>query len=166
MTDYLGSRHLSSEVVGELQRKANFSVDISGLPSTVTFLVKTFPLPSSANEVITVVHGNSEVKFAGKATFEGGDMTLHDSISLDTEKQLQSWRDSVYAPTTEAIGKASAYKKDAVVSEYAPDGTMTRQWKLEGVWPSSYKPGDLDSTSTDLKEISLTLTWDRGYRIV
>lgn len=165
MTDYLGARHISSEVVGELQRKANFSVDIAGLPTTVTFLTKTFPLPAEASEVITVPHGNSEVKFAGKTTFEGGDMVLHDSITLDTEKTVANWRESVYKHDTEAIGLVKNYKKDATVTEYAPDGTLTRQWRLEGVWPSKYTPGDLDSSSTDIKDITITLVWDRGYRI-
>lgn len=161
----LGAKLLSTEIVGELQRKCNFAVEISGLDTNVTILTKSFPLPKSANEVIVVKMGNSETKYAGHATFEAGDMTLYDSVSLDTEKALQDWRDSVYDSRTEAIGLASSYKRDAVVTEFTPDGSISRQWKLEGVWPNAFTPGELSNDDSGVKEIQISLTWDRGYRI-
>lgn len=163
--EFLGAKHLSNQSVGELQRVNNFFVEISGLPKNVCFLIKGFPLPASSNEVLTIKYGNSVIKLPGAVSFEGGDMTIYDSIDLDTEKALADWRASVYNPQSEALGQAVNFKKDATVTQYTPDGTVGRQWKLEGVWPSDFKPGEMNNDSSDVKSMSIHLEWDRAYRL-
>ncbi len=162
---YLGARHLANTTVGELQRVNNFLVEIAGLPTTVSFLIKGFPLPSSENEVLEVKYGNSKIKLPGPISFSEGELTILDSIDLDTEKTISDWRAQVHNPQTDAIGLQINFKKDAVVTQFTPDGSIARQWKLEGVWPSAFKPGDLSNDSSDIKSMSVTLQWDRAYRL-
>lgn len=162
---YLGAKHLANTTVGELQRVNNFLIEISGLPVTVSFLVQGFPLPSSENEVLEVKYGNTKIKLPGPLSFSEGEMTILDSIDLDTEKVISDWRAEVTDPRTEAMGLAVNYKKDAVVTQFTPDGAIARQWKLEGVWPNAFKPGDLANDSSDIKKMSVTLQWDRAYRL-
>lgn len=162
---YTGAKHLSNTAVGELQRVNNFYISISGLPEEVSFLIKSFPLPSSENEVLTLKYGNSFIKLPGSASFSEGELTIYDSISLDTEKQVSDWRKTVYDPQTETIGNAANYKKNATITQYTPDGNIQRQWQLIGVWPSAFKPGDLASDGSDLKTMAITLQYDRAYRV-
>ncbi len=162
---YLGAKHLSNKTVGDLQRVNNFLVVIDGLPTNVSFLIKGFPLPSSENEVLQVKYGNSQIKLPGAASFSEGELTVYDSIDLDTEKTLADWREKVYNPKTEAIGRAGSYKVDGTITQFTPDGTVGRQWKLEGIWPSSFKPGEMSNDSSEVKSMSLTLQYDRAYRI-
>jgi len=162
---FLGAKHLSNTSVGELQRVNNFLVEINGLSESVSFLVKGIPLPSSENEVIEVKYGNSKIKLPGPASYSEGELTIHDSISLDTEKELSDWRAQVFDSQTEAIGLTENFKKDGLITEFTPDGSIGRQWKIEGVWPSKFNPGELSNDSSDVKSMSLTLQWDRGYRL-
>lgn len=162
---YLGAKHLSNQTVGELQRTNNYLVEIAGLPEEVSFLVTGIPLPQSENEVITIKMGNSQIKLPGAGSFSNSEMTLLDSVSLDTEKTISDWRDQVWDSKTARIGKSIDYKKDATITEFTPDGEVGRIWKLEGVWPSAFKPGDLAADSSDVKKISVTLEYDRAYRL-
>lgn len=160
----LGARHLTGRI-GEVQRVNNFIIEIQGLPAEVSLLIQAGFTPNSSNEIIEIQHGNSKIKLPGTASFENGEITILDSVTFDTEKVLSDWREKVYNPKTDAIGLAEDFKRDALVTMYAPNGTLERSWKLEGVWPSSYNPGSLDNESSDKKLITVTLTYDYAYRI-
>jgi len=162
---YLGARHLSNQAVGELQRTNNYLVEIAGLPEEVSFLVTGIPLPQSENEVIVIRMGNSQIKLPGAGSFSNSEMTLLDSVSLDTEKTIADWRNEVWHSKTHKIGQAINFKKDATITEFTPDGEVGRIWKLEGVWPSAFRPGELSAENSDVKKISVTLEYDCAYRL-
>ena len=149
----------------EPQRTNHFEVLIDGLDG-LTLAVNTFSLPNITNDPIEIAHGNSRRKYAGQAAF-GGSETLEvtDYIGLDIEGQVNSWRLQVYDPMTDLMGLAATYKKNAWVTEYAPDGSALRVWALQGVWPSGVAYGDtLSMDGSEVKKITLTLAYDRGYR--
>lgn len=156
----LNAKHLANRV---LQRVDNFRVVISGVADNVMLLLKNFPLPSSSNEVIGVKHGNSTIKVPGAVTYDSGDMEVYDSVDQDTELELYNWRQQVYNDQTGAMDPNC--KKTATVTEYTADGSVGRQWKMFGVWPSSYKPGAMQADGNDLKTISMTLEYDWAYRV-
>ena len=163
--EYLGAKHLAGKTIGDLQRVNNFMVQIDGLPTNLMFMVQGMPLPSSENEVLSVKFGNSVIKLPGPASFSEGEITFRDSIDLDTEQSLYDWRLMVYDPVTERIGKSTNFKKNAMITEYSPDGSVGRQWKMEGVWPSAFKPGEMNNDGSEIKTMSLTLQYDRAYRV-
>ena len=51
----------------------------------LTLLVKSFPLPKESTDVVTIDHFNQQIKLAGKTTFSGGELTIHDAIEKDVE---------------------------------------------------------------------------------
>jgi hypothetical protein len=149
----------------EPQRTNHFEILIDGLEG-LTLAVNTFSLPNITNDPIEIAHGNSRRKYAGQTAF-GGSETLEvtDYIGLDVEGMVNTWRLQVYDPKTDLMGCAVDYKKNAWVTEYAPDGLALRVWNLEGVWPSGVAYGDtLSMDGSEVKKITLTLAYDRGYR--
>lgn len=161
----MGADHLSKSRNYEVQRTNNFQVqfDIDN-SETLTFAVSSFPLPTIANEPIEISYGNSKVKVAGQASFEGGDLVVHDFIVADTEKVVESWRKKVYDQEADKVGWAADYKKTGIVYEFSPDGSVSRSWKLTGCWPSSVSYGELSNDGSDKKTITITISFDKAFR--
>jgi hypothetical protein len=158
----------------EPQRTNHFEVTINGLlddegDATHKFAlaVSTFSLPNITTDPIEIAHGNSRQKYAGQAVFGGAEsLEVIDYIYPDMEMIVRNWQVKVYNPQTDMMGLAADYKKDAIVTEYSPDGIKLRQWKLEGVWPSGVAYGDtLTQDGSEVKKVTLTLAYDRGWRV-
>lgn len=167
MAETLGASHLAG-AGWELQRTNNFEISIEGIGETerlLTLSVVSGALPSESNEVMEVQYGNSRIKVAGNYSIDSGSLTIRDFIQKDVEKLIEDWRATVYNKDTDGVGFAADYKKQARIIQFAPDGTHERTWKIEGVWPSAVRYGNLDNTSSGLKQIEITLEYDKA-RIV
>lgn len=161
----LGAMHLANTATYEVQRTNNFELVISGLSDEVTLSVSSTNLPTTGNEPIELSYGNSKVKVAGQATVDDVTVVVKDVIGADIDQLLLDWRYSVYDPKTDKIGWAKNYKRQAYLYQYAPDGTHMRPWKLIGCWPSSYESSEFNYEGADKKEITLTLSVDKAYRV-
>lgn len=160
----LGANHLASQG-WELQRKNTFEIIISGIDNTerlLTMSVVSGDLPSESNQVIEVKYGNSSVKIAGAYAISNGTLVLRDFLEKDTEAMVERWRSSVYNKTTQGINFAFSYWKTARIVQAAPDGTHIREWKLFGVWPSAVAYGSLSQNDGEIKEIQITLEYNRA----
>lgn len=178
MPTTLGASHLATEN-WEIQRTNNFEIAISeldtmigaGTSRIITLAIESGFLPSETSNVEVLNYGNSQVKVAGTTTYSNGQIVVKDAIQKDVEKIITEWRKRVYDPkgdvlgTKDAVGLAQDYKVDARVVQWAPDGSMLRTWRLEGVWPSGVEYGALDYTSQGAKKtVSITLEYDRAIR--
>lgn len=172
----LGASHLASDGY-EVQRTNNFEIVISGIGEltgnvndtrTITLAIESGFLPSEESSSQELNYSNTLVKVAGTTTYSGGSLVVKDVISEneDIEAIIIAWRKAVYDPDTDKVGLAFNYKKDARVIQYAPDGTMTRTWKLLGVWPRSVNYGNLEYGSGGaIKTIEIGLEYDKAIRI-
>ena len=166
MPKALGPMHLSNTRDYEAQRSNNFEVTFAGLGDDITLNVISFPLPTITNTPLEISHGNSKVKVAGQTEYEAGELVIRDGIGADVEGQLVEWRRKVYKAETDQIGYAADYKQNATIYEFAPDGSHVRTWKLLGCWPSSLNPGELSNESSDIKQITCTVEYDKAYRVL
>lgn len=160
----LGANHLASQG-WELQRKNTFEIIVAGIDNTerlLTMSVVSGDLPSENNQVIEVKYGNSSVKIAGPYSISNGTLVLRDFLEKDTEGMVERWRSQVYDKQTQGINFAFDYWKTARVVQAAPDGTNLRVWKLHGVWPSAVNYGSVSQNDPDVKEISITLEYNRA----
>ena len=151
----------------QLQGRNHFEIQFEGSKwsKTETLLVKSFPLPKERTEVNTLDHFNQQIKLAGKTTFEGGSLVIHDAIDKDVEVLFRRWRKTVYDATTGKVGYAADYKTNGYVIEYSPNGEKARKWKLIGCWPSDVDYGDLDYETGGYKDLTATITYDWAYRV-
>ena len=125
--EYITAAHLNQRDF-QFQHKNHFEVQFAldevlantGLTwdSNTSLLVKSFPLPKKSTEVVRTAYFNQEVKSAGKTTYDGGNLTIHDALGYDIEKVLSAWSNKVHNPKTGKSGYIADYKANGTVTEY------------------------------------------------
>ena len=112
-------------------------------------------------------------KYAGMVTWEDIRITFYDtaaggyiptsgvpgSAQIKTSTVLKNWRENVWSSKT-GLQSPSDYKKWSTISIYTLDWSIRSIWTLHGSWPSVVKEGDLTYTSTDIKVIEVTISYD------
>lgn len=122
--------------------------------------VKASSVPHFDLEKLTINRGNSQIKFASKPTFKDGQITVHDYIGSYAKDVLLAWQRQAYDVTTQKVGLAKDYKRDASLYELTPDYQIVREWKMYGCWVSSLSESNYDHDSTDSKTVDATIIYD------
>lgn len=176
----IGAYHMIGDDSYEPQRNNNFEIHIYELNNLVYVdgSADNNPITQSlAQECLTlsavsvgalsqeitpieIAYGNTKVKYAGLPSVGNSEIVYNDYIGKKTERIINAWHGLVFNPETEKIGRASEYKKPAILIETAPDGSSSRVWQLRGCWPSSVNYGDYDYNGGAVRQIRLTLTYD------
>lgn len=174
----IGAYHMIGDDDYEPQRNNNFEIHIYGLDNLKT-VDKGIKVNQAQAEdcltlsavsvgqintdvgIIEIPYGNTKVKFAGLPTISNTDIVYSDYIGKATERIIAAWHALVFNPNTEKIGRASQYKKPALLIETAPDGTSARVWQLKGCWPSNVQYGNYDyNGGGTVRQITMTLSYD------
>jgi hypothetical protein len=171
-----GAYHMIGQDAWEPQRTNNFELRFPNLPQLYS-IDTGIAMPANSSEYLTlslksadtvnininsinISYGNNTVKFAGKPEYGDFSATFRDFIGLQTERILTSWSKLVYNPATEKVGRASVYKQQAYLLEFAPDGTQLKTWKLEGCWPGTMNFGSYSNDDNSVREITVTFYAD------
>lgn len=163
-----------TNLLGDVRRTNNFIVTISDVTAVISpdgtqtdigtssleLVIQQAFLPSVSLNVLELRHGNDAKKFAGVATWNGGQITIIDVLNKDELQAVLAWFKKTYNWKTGEIGLASEYKKAGYITEYASDGRYERRWEVEGMWISSLNVGDLDATSGEMKKVTMTIEID------
>ena len=173
----LGAFHMIGDDDYEPQRSNNFEIHIYGLDNLVTIDQGIKIDSATAQDCLTlsavsvgqintdvgileVPYGNTKAKFAGLPSVSNSDIVYNDYIGKATERIIAAWHGLVFNPKTEKIGRASDYKKPAILIETAPDGTASRVWQLKGCWPTNVQYGAYDYNNGATRQITMTLAYD------
>jgi hypothetical protein len=130
--------------------------------NTAMLLAKDATLPTFTISKDTVDGSSLVYKYAGMVTWEDIRITLYDVVINDSTKIstiLKTWREKVWDAKT-GLKSPYDYKQDSVISTYTLDMIIKSAWTLHGSWPSSVKEGDVTYTSTDIKVIDITVSYD------
>lgn len=158
----IGSRGFTTNsLLGDVRKEGNFIMTIQDVTdgTAIELVIDKAFIPYSDSEVLTLTHGNDSKTFAGRVTWTAGSITIHDTVSQAEADALVEWRTKVYNPKTGAVGLASEYKKLATITEFAGDFQYQREWQFP-VWPSQLQFGNLDSASSNLKQITVVFQMD------
>jgi hypothetical protein len=141
----------------EPKTKNRFIMEIDGIPS---YLIKTANRPSIQFETITLDHINVNRKLKGKGTWQTIDITLFDPIVPSGAQAVMEWVRLSHESLTGRDGYADFYKKDIQCYLLGPVGDKIEQWTLKGAFIQNAVFNDLDWSSNDVVEITLTLEYD------
>ena len=128
-----------------------------------TLILSTVSVSSLTTQVgvIPISYGNTKVKFAGLPEVQDPQITYNDYIGKATERIITAWHKQVINFKNEVIGRASVYKKRALLVETAPDGTNARAWQLYGCFPTTVTFGEYSyQNGGQVRQINMTLTYD------
>lgn len=162
MAKNISTRPLTG-LLGEIRRQNNFVVhieDVTNDGNNLDIIVTQAFLPKVSLQVLELRHGNDAKKLPGTASWQGGELRIHDVLSRAEYDALAAWFNQTYDANGAVIGIASEYKKSGYITEYAADGRYSRKWPLEGMWISDLDLGQLNSSSAELKELSFTIQID------
>ena len=163
MPEIITADHIAAEKGAfEPQRKNNFSLRMQVLGRVIQQSLSQFPFPKEVNDPIVVNFGNEQRKVAGRATFDNLDLVVKDFADQPVMSTLIAWRRLVYDPTTGKIGLAKDYKKHGEIVMFAPNGTLERTWKIQGVWPSRMDPGGGDMEANSQNLVTIVLSVDKA----
>ena len=129
--------------------------------------VKTASRPNIAIEETEVNFLNEKTWIPGKAAWEAVDVTYLDvAVANDPDGNigLWNWLASVYDFTSTCRhmnSKRSGYAGSAILSLLDGCGNEMEAWVMSDMWPTSIKFGELDYSSSDLVEISLSLRYSQ-----
>lgn len=167
---------------------SNYNHGLAQINEILNSSVQSLNSPSKSIQQITVDFFNSQIKYAGKPTYNNANITLNTFIGLGSKNVLAAWADICLSERTLAGGWARTepnykpplrgtmssndylnllfphigYKVDGVLLECARDGSIVNSWKYIGMWVSQFTPGSYSmSGSNSSSQISATITVDR-----
>ena len=158
----LSTRGLTG-LLGDIRKNNNFVVhieDVTNDGNSLELVIRQAFLPQVSLNPIELRRGNDAKMFAGVATWQGGQITIFDTLSRRELDDVLEWFRQTYDAETGQIGIASEYKKQGYITEFAADGRYRRRWKVNGLWISDINLGDLDASSGEMKQITFTLSID------
>ena len=141
----------------EPKMKNRFIMEIGGIPS---YLIKTANRPNIQFEAVTLEHINLKRKLKGKGEWQDLEITLYDPIVPSGAQAVMEWVRTSHESLTGRDGYADFYKKDIDIYMLGPVGDIIENWKLKGAFILNAQFGELDWTSNDPAEITLTLAYD------
>ena len=141
----------------EPKMKNRFIMEIAGIPS---YLIKAGNRPNIQFEAVTLEHINLKRKLKGKGEWQDLEITLYDPIVPSGAQAVMEWVRTSHESLTGRDGYADFYKKDIDIYMLGPVGDKIENWKLKGAFILNAQFGELDWTSNDPAEITLTLAYD------
>ena len=141
----------------EPKLKNRFVMSIDGIPA---YLIKTAARPSITFEEVELNHMNVKRFVKGKGTWDTIEITLYDPVVPSAAQAVMEWIRLAHESVTGRDGYSDFYKKDVDFQVLGPVGDVVEQWKLKGTWIVSANFNDLDFSSSDPADISVTLRYD------
>lgn len=122
-------------------------------------------VPHFELEELEYTRGNEKIKFAGKPTFNGGNIVVDDIVGLDTKSILLAWQSQAYDVHTGRGGRMKHYKKTCKLMEYTQDYELIREWELRGCWIKSLQEDDFDKENDGKRQITAAIVFDKAIPI-
>ena len=141
----------------EPKLKNRFLMSIDGIPG---YLIKTANRPSITFEEVELNHMNVKRYVKGKASWETMEFTLYDPVVPSGAQAIMEWVRLHHESVTGRDGYSDFYKKDIDIQVLGPVGDIVETWKLIGAFITAANFNDLDFSSSDPIDISVTLRYD------
>ena len=129
----------------------------TGIPA---YTIKTAQRPQITFDEVVLEHMNVTKYVKGKGRWQTLQVTLYDPIVPSAASAVIDWVRLRHESTTGRDGYADMYKKDVTFQVLGPVGDIIEKWTLKGTMIQDAAFGDLDFSSSDPVEITLTLRYD------
>ena len=141
----------------EPKLKNRFIMEIGGIPA---FTIKTAQRPQITFDEVVLEHMNVTKYVKGKGRWQTLQITMYDPIVPSAASAVMEWVRLHHESATGRDGYQDMYKKNVVFNVLGPVGDKIEEWTLYGTMIQDATFGDLDFSSSDPVEITLTLRYD------
>lgn len=123
-------------------------------------------LPTFVVSKEMVLGASLEYKFGKSVSWEDVKVTWYDTVGMLAI--VRQWRQSIWTEFG-GLNAPATYKKTSIITVVPPDADIvsnigasdeTIRYHLFGSWPSMIRHGDLTYTSSDVKLVEVTITYD------
>ena len=121
---------------------------------------KTASRPKITQEGKAIEFLNTETYVVGRYKWNSIQVTLRDPIGPSASQAIMEWVRLHSESVTGRQGYAAGYKRDVELEMLDPTGVVVSKWILKNVMITDADFGNLDYSSDDLAEITLTLQMD------
>lgn len=146
-------------------RQNHFEIEIGDLGEDIQMTVVSVVIPKINIEVKEIPYLNEVRKYAGRVTYDVGDLVCRDYMGSGVAQKIDDWYKETFDAEDGQIGLCSAIKKEGTLSLLSPDMSVMRQWELRGIFPSNVAWTNASMESTDQVQITLTLSVDVAYPV-
>lgn len=121
--------------------------------------------PSHETAIITYHHSQNEIYMPGKDKWNPIDISFYETKLYDNAGQTAAeiykwWGKSVLEYKNSKI--LGGFKKTIDIKSLDGMGEEFYKYKLLGAWPSKITPTELDYSSNDIAEITVTVVYDKA----
>jgi hypothetical protein len=141
----------------EPKLKNRYIMQIDGIPA---YLVKTANRPQITFDEVTLEHMNVQRFVKGKGKWQVLSVTLYDPVVPSASQAAMEWIRLSHESVTGRDGYSDFYKKDVTFQVLGPVGDIVEEWKLKGAWIQEANFGEMDFSSSDPVDITLSLRYD------
>lgn len=141
----------------EPKMKNRFVLYMDGVPS---YLCRKVTRPTYTAESKELPHINVSRYVKGKSKWGTFQVSLYDPIAPSGAQAVMEWVRLHHESVTGRDGYADFYKKDLVLNVLGPVGDKVEEWILKNCFITEANFGDLDWSTDEPGEISLTIQPD------
>lgn len=140
-------------------RPSLFEVEVTYVGNQFNFLCQASQVPAMTMGVIEVPYFGRKIKVAGDRTYAEWTTTVMLEEDFGARDVLEQWQMDMNMGDTNIRALVNeGYKQPATVKLYGKDGSVIREYTLEGCWPSEVGTVELDWNTTDTIG-TYTVTW-------
>ena len=141
----------------EPKLKNRFIMQIDGINA---YLIKSMNRPSIESDEVILEHMNVTRYVKGKSRWQPLEIMLYDPVVPSAAQQVIEWIRLHHESVTGRDGYSDFYKKNITFNLLDPVGAVVEEWELKGAFITSANFGDMDFSSSDPAEITLSLQYD------
>lgn len=146
-----------SEYVYNYNWKVNNLFDEEIGPDSAVIHLKDATLPTFTVNRDQIIGGSLEYKYAKSVSWDDVRLSWYDTVKMSSI--MKKWRNSVWTPE-DGLKTGQNYKKKSIITIMKSDGSTGTEWWLYNSWPAVIREGDLTYTSSDIKVVEVTLSYD------
>jgi len=143
----------------EPKRKNRWYIEFPGLDFS-EWMVQTSSRPTATINETEIQWMNTSKWVAGRSVWETLDITFIDAIGPSTSQKVMDWVRLCVEHTTGKMGYASNYKQTVILKLLDPVGETVEKWTINGAFITTANFGDLDMSSDDLVNVTITIRYD------
>lgn len=156
-------------------RPALFTVQIPIVPAVVgvqsgstdkfTFTCRAASLPPAQIGIVEIPYFGRHIKLQGDRTFPDWEVTVMNDEDFLVRSMFEKWNNSLNSMEgnvrKSGFSPNETYKTDMLVAQYAKDGSIIRQYKMIGAWPSVVGPIELEwDNQNQIETFGVTIPYD------
>lgn len=150
-------------------QKFRFTVSLPGFGNTtggtggkhIRYNTNTVSIPKWSNTLTKIHGGNSEVSISGKVSWGQFDLEVKDPVDGSVEAEVEAQKSKQANPYTTAVSAVAINEKFEVIIDFHNGGGVPLMtWDIVGCLLESADYGSFDYSSSDTKNVSLSIQPD------